>query len=356
MRLDLGTQGGDLRGAQGDVLDLGTCVNRYGPSPAALASMQSITASTLRRHPFEAADLVVDAYARALGVPADQLVPGRGTTEFVWRLTSMLSDTSSVAIPLPAYTEFIRAFPAGAVPSPRQPPSVTAEDVAGCMAACDVVIISNPSNPTGQVVDPALLAEIADHHPQTLLVVDESYVDFCVRPKDVTVIGHTADNILVLRAPSKFYGIAAARIGVAWTLSASLRQQLAERRGTWPVSGLDAAVAVAALADTAWEHASRRALQDDGGELERMLTALGAEVMPGARAQYRLWQVASALEMEEELKRKGIIVRLLCGGHGFAKPALRISAPRVDERERLTAALQACSCANDRRDTAPPDS
>ena len=48
-------QGGDLRHVprHEDVLDLGTCVNRYGPPPAVGSALRSIAPRALRPHPYE---------------------------------------------------------------------------------------------------------------------------------------------------------------------------------------------------------------------------------------------------------------------------------------------------------------
>jgi hypothetical protein len=47
--LDFGTQGGDP--ARAVSMDLSTCVNRYGPAPAALAALRSIEPGDILLHP-----------------------------------------------------------------------------------------------------------------------------------------------------------------------------------------------------------------------------------------------------------------------------------------------------------------
>ena len=85
---DFGAQGGDpLRLAEaGLTIDLSTCVNRYGPPPVALAALSAVVGPQLQVHPYDASARVQDAYAADLGVPASELVAGRGTTEFIWAM------------------------------------------------------------------------------------------------------------------------------------------------------------------------------------------------------------------------------------------------------------------------------
>ncbi len=90
------------------------------------------------------------------GQPADEFAAGRGTSDLIWSLARHL-DGKTTGLPMPAYTEFRRAFPQ-ARPfgggASTHPASVLDE----AMQACDAVIVSNPHNPTGQVIERADLA------------------------------------------------------------------------------------------------------------------------------------------------------------------------------------------------------
>ena len=98
-------QGGDLRGLSADrsYLDLGTCVNRYGPPPSVAAALQELDITRLRPHPYDAEQMFVSAYAEYLGVRPDELVAGRGITEFI-RLLGRLLPADRVTVVVPAST------------------------------------------------------------------------------------------------------------------------------------------------------------------------------------------------------------------------------------------------------------
>ena len=340
---DFGPQGGDpRRAAAGIRLDLSTCVNRYGPPQAAMAALQALAPVDLLIHPYEAARQVEHAYAALLGVEAGELVAGRGTTEFIWALARNVAH-DRVAVPLPAYTDYLRAFPgrgfAGSrpavVPTLRlMDEAMRAAGAAGTAgAAGGLVILSNPHNPTGVVLDPEGLLEVAARHPHCTLVVDESYVDFLLHPDASTVIGSNAANVVALRSPSKFYGIAATRAGVAWSPNQGLLTALLGSRETWPVSGLDAAVAVAALESTAWAERSRRQLADDGCWHGERLAAAGLDVVEdGVHVHYRCVVTDEADALAARFARHGLGVRPLSAAHGVDPGAVRILAPRRTER------------------------
>lgn len=338
---DLGAQGGDLRSlGYGDWLDLSTCVNGYGPAPAAVDALRMTDPQSLIKHPYEEEHRLRAAYAAHLGVDGTDLVIGRGTTEFIWSLWRV-AQGRSVAVPLPAYTDFLRAFGRETLVS-EGTGKVTLDLVENCFRRSDIVLISNPSNPTGTLLPPCELEAICQAHPTTTLVVDESYVEFLQDPSTGTLIGSNLPNVVVLRSPSKFYGIAGVRTGIAWSRDAELRAALSSGRGPWPVSALDARLAIAALGDHKWASTVRRGLFEDGAYLEELLTLAGGTVEE-SDVHFRLWKVDDTFDVTQRLRAQHVIARFLGRGHGFPSGAIRITAPMLDDRDRFSAALRA-SC------------
>ncbi len=340
--IDFGAQGGDpRRRADGVRLDLSTCVNRYGPPPAARGVLAQFPLSDLQIHPYAAAGDVASAYAGLLGVAAGTLVAGRGTTEFIWALGRQVPH-SAVAVPLPAYTDYLRAFPGRGFPGSRPAPVPSLRLVDEAMREAGFVIVSNPHNPSGVCLDPGGLLEVAARHRHCTLVVDESYVEFLLDPAAATVIGRAGagDNVVALRSPSKFYGIAATRAGVAWCRDRARLDDLLGPRETWPISGLDAAMAVASLASGAWADQSRRQLADDGAWVAGRLRQANLDVVEqDVGVHYRCVVTAEPEAMAERFAAHGIGVRPLSAAHGVDPGAVRILAPRWDERRVFSQAL-----------------
>ncbi len=335
-------QGGDPRARPSAVrIDLSTCVCRYGPPPGALAVARDVAPELLREHPYGADAELVAGYAHYLAagldldVAPDELVAGRGVSELIWRLAAGPLGPR-VVVPQPAYTEFRQAFPHSAVGPPGLSHDLAL--VAGQLAAGAVVLLANPNNPTGRAFDGADLVELARAHPGGVLVVDESYVEFCAEPARISVVGSTAPNLVVLRSPSKFFGLAGCRVGVAWSPSADLRDAVASPGGSWPVSALEVRPVLAALADHPWIDDTRTRVQADGAWLERQLGRLG-QVVEGSTTHARLVLRPDAAVVAAELARVGLGVRVMGQGHGLEGPALRISAARDDERPAVAAML-----------------
>ena len=316
-------------------------------APAALAALRELPAAVLRRHPYGADDVLAGAYGAYLGVPAEELVVGRGASELIWQLAAS-GLGPRVVVPRPGYTEYQQAFPgAGAGPPGVHHPI---ELIAEQLRAGRVVLISNPHNPSGRGLDPRELLAAARAAPAGVLVVDESYVEFTPEPAAASVLpGNDRDglpvNVIVLRSPSKFFGLAGARVGVAWSPSRRLRELLRVRRGSWPISALEVAPVVAALADRAWVAATHAALRSDACWLGEHLGRIGGRsplrVVDGSVTHFRLLLVDDAERTAGALAAAGLGVRPVGPGHGLAGPALRVAAPRGDERAESAAMLGA---------------
>lgn len=335
--MGIGCQGGDLRHLPpGNYLDLSTCVNRYGPPESVVEKLRTIRSEQIRIHPYAAAANLAAVYANSLNVSVDQVLAGRGTTEFIWSFSRII-DHERVMVPLPAYSDFIRAFPGRTRSAGSNVLSI--DDLAKCMSEAEFVIISNPSNPTGVCLPRAQLKDLLKSYPQTLLAVDESYVDFLLDGTSTTLIGCESENLIVLRSPSKFYGIASTRTGIAWSRNKRLLKQLQLLQDTWPLSGVDVMIAAEALQDRQWAITMRKKLQEDALWLEESLAVIFDHIVKGVPVHYRFLVTPLAKTIAEQLQHHYVLTRVFRETHGVLPGGLRIACPLKHEREAFSNAL-----------------
>jgi histidinol-phosphate/aromatic aminotransferase/cobyric acid decarboxylase-like protein len=341
---DFGAQGGDPRRmVDGVRVDLSTCVNFYGPPESVQDVLASVRPADLQIHPYAASERMEDLYSRCTGAPASQFVAGRGTTEFIWALSRQVPRTG-VAVPLPAYTDYLKAFAGRSFARYEGEQCPTIEQLDAALDGHSLVIISNPHNPTGIALDPAALVDAAERHPLATLVVDESYVDFVSEPSRATVIGADVDNLVVLRSPSKFYGIAATRVGVAWCPDPDRLRGLLGRRETWPISGVDVMIAEAAMTSDTWADRARLLLGRDARWLADELRRLpGTLIEDDVDVHYRCLFSEDACDIADVFASHGVGVRLLSRAHGVHPDALRILAPQPRQQAAVAAAVDVAS-------------
>jgi histidinol-phosphate aminotransferase len=176
----------------------------------------------LNRYPEPHPHVLAERLAELYGVPADQLLPGRGSDESIDLLARGFcrAGVDNVIICPPTFGMYaVAARIQGA--AVREVPLARARgfslDVAGVLAACDastkIVFLCSPNNPTGNAMEAAaieqLLVALAG---RALIVVDEAYLEFS---GDASLTGALArfPNLVVLRTLSKAFGLAGARVG-----------------------------------------------------------------------------------------------------------------------------------------------
>jgi histidinol-phosphate aminotransferase len=334
-------QGGDLRDLPPGrpYLDLSTCANRYGPPPAARAALRAIDVRQLMPHPYDAEQMFVSAYATYLGVPREDLVAGRGISEFIRLLAGLTPDGGSVVI-TPDYTDTVASFRRHLGPAGRTDTARTRLGrVADAMARYSYVVLSNPNNPLGLHISPEDLTEACLAHPGSTLVVDEAYIDFTSAGLDASMTRTGLPNVVVLMSPNKLFGIAGTRTGVLWTRDERLRAQVRSRQSNWPISYLDAVAACAALGSAGWAERTRSRLLAAADRMEPLLALLQDDVVTGVPVHYRFVNTDRPSELRQRLVNAGVVVRAFSSREPHRVSGLRITAPTDKEFAILASAI-----------------
>ena len=76
-----------------------------------------------------------------------------------------------------------------------------------------IVFLCSPNNPTGDSLEAKIVAGLCKKFPDTLIVVDEAYIEFSQQDSLVN-LRPTYRNLVITRTLSKVYGLAGVRMGV----------------------------------------------------------------------------------------------------------------------------------------------
>ena len=303
----------------GDWLDLSTGIN---PWPYPIPELNTAVWSRLPDRDLDRALILAAAdYYRAPS--PDHVLAGPGTGPFIRSLPYLLPP-KTVAILGPTYSEHARSWSEAGH-------RVSIHSGLDTVEGADAIVVVNPNNPDGRIVDPAALAAFAEAHPDCLTVVDQAFGD--VAP-DLSIIPRLPGNVVALASFGKFFGLAGLRLGFACA-HPHLLGKLTARLGPWPVSGPALAVGAAALKDRDWITANRRRLSATRKELDQALDKAGLTVLGGTDL-FRLIDCGDAHLLWDRLGRQGILTRLF----DYSPTWLRIGLPRDnDELDRLIQAL-----------------
>ncbi len=316
-------------------LDL--AVNVVGPGPPPhLRKVVEAALDDLGRYPDPTAARA--AAATRHGRDAEEVLITAGAADAL-RLVAVALRPRRAAVLHPQFTEpeaALRAAGAAVTRVLRDEGAGWRLDPRAVPADADVVVLGNPSNPTGTLDDPEAIAALA--RPGRTLVVDEAFMDFVPDERRWSLAHRDVPGLVVVRSMTKLWGLPGLRAGYLLADRATVRRLEAARQ-PWPVSG-PALAAVAACCD---DEPHRAAVAAEVAAVRaRMAARLGAlpgvRVTPGAAANFLLVAVADGPAVHRGLLERGIAVRPSTFP-GLDRSHLRVAVRDDAATERLVGAL-----------------
>ncbi len=207
------------------------------------------------------------------------------------------------------------------------------------MAAPNVVFLASPNNPTGTMIDEAKLERVVQGAPETLIVVDEAYIDYADR--DQMSLLQRYENVAILRTLSKV-GFAALRIG--WLVgSPELVAELDKVRLPYNIPTICQALGTVVLDEFSGEISSisetvKQERQRVAAHLEKMA---GVAVVPSQANFLWLELEQSASEVFTALGKKGVLVRSFHGRGGRLEKCIRVTIGTAEQNDRFLEAMSA---------------
>ena len=123
-----------------------------------------------------------------------------------------------------------------------QAAGVPCEEAVSYTHLLDILFLCEPNNPTGRTTPRALLLRILERCAAcgTRLVVDECFNEFLDDPAAHTLLGELEghENLLLLRAFTKWYAMAGVRLGYALCADGALLERMRAAGQPWAVSAL----------------------------------------------------------------------------------------------------------------------
>ena len=281
----------------------------------------------------------------------DEILVGTGSDEVIALLLTALdrprgrNPAPTVVAPTPTFVMYrmsarARGFKVVEVPLDAQ----WDLDVASMRSAIEimqpnVVFVATPNNPTSNMVSLDRLEAVIAAAPQSLVVIDEAYVDFAPRAQLHLRAQHP--NVAFLRTLSKI-GFAALRVG--WLIApAELVREIDKARQPYNVPEPSQRGAIFALRELGAEIGRiRDAVIAERTRLAEALAGLGFAVTP-SDANF-LWAEAPrpAGELVEALAARGVLIKSFHASGGRLARRVRITVGLPAENDRLVDEITQC--------------
>lgn len=329
-----------------DPIKLSSNENILGSSVAAREAYLE-AASRLHVYPDGSAKLLRHAIAERFHLEPERLFFGCGSDEIFGLIcAAFLEPGDNIVQGEFAFATYAIAARAQQAEIRNAPEPNLRLDVEAMLKLVDertrIVFLANPDNPTGTYISGEELRRLhAGLRPDILLVVDGAYVEFAqafADFEDGLDLAREHANVLVTRTFSKMHGLAALRVGWAYTTH-EIVDALNRIRPAFNVNLPAQAAAIAALGDEEFQRRSIELVERWRPWLSQQIGGLGLEVTPSATnfVVIRFPDEKTALGAEAFLASKGWLTRALIS---YGMPdRIRINVGLEDHNRAVVDAL-----------------
>ena len=332
---------------KGELVDFSSNINPFTPENTVINIIDDI--EELRRYPdIEYIDLrnsiaehiMEDNDKCDFFFNQENICVGNGATELVYLF--MRTIKGKIGVICPTFSEYRRA--AGIVgrrhveiqmvqtedgfeyPDFTKPEMEIYKDI-------EALFICNPNNPDGKLRNIDKVVEFCQENG-IKLVVDETFIEFCEEFRDYTALNYAYQDIYVLRAVTKFYGLPGIRLGYLITKNSAYVDKLFKLKEPWTVNSIASHLAMELIKDKKFREYSRKFYKD-----ERTFLVNAVEEIPHLKvfetdSAFMLVKIEDSVGMSaRDLKKKlifdhGIVIRDASNFLGLNSKYFRIAVKR----------------------------
>lgn len=311
---------------QENMIKLNTNENPYPPAPGVEKVLKSMETGDFRLYPKPDARELVDALAEEYKVPANQVFVGVGSDD-VLGMAFLTCFNSEKPVLFPDITYSFYPVWADLFKIPYNRPAL---DENFCIKKEDYfvenggIVIANPNAPTSIAMPLADIEEIVAKNPDSVVIVDEAYVDF--GGESALPLVDKYENLLVVQTFSKSRSMAGMRIGFAIGNKELIDAMYAVRNSynSYTMNMPSILCGVEAVKDRVYFDKTRNAIMETRADVAKKLEALGFTVLPSsANFLFAAHESVPAEELFMMLREKHIYVRYF-------------KSPRINNYLRIT--------------------
>ena len=326
------------------LVKLNTNESPYGPSPKALAAIESQNTADLRLYPDPEGAALKLAIAKLHGLDPKQVFLGNGSDEVLAHVfAGLLKQSKPVHFPDITYSFYPVYCKLFAIDYQTVPLGEKFEiNTTDYQTPNGGIIFPNPNAPTGRSIPRSEIEVLLSRNKDSVVVIDEAYVDYGTESCIPLLRGNTCpENLLVVHTLSKSRALAGLRVGFAVGHPDLIEglERVKNSFNSYPLGRLAQSGAIAAIEDqTHLEETSNKVIQTRS-KLVEQLNALGFETLPStANFIFTRHPKHAGAKLYQALRDRGIIVRHFKSAR--IEEFLRITIGTDEQSNELVAALK----------------
>ncbi len=300
----------------------------------------------LNRYPDPYQKKLKKAISREKGVPVDNIFLGNGSDEIIDLCFRTFCDpgTDKALTFSPSYGMYEVSAAINSVNLIKVPLtpdfSIDLTSVTSWLSAPDLklIFICSPNNPTGNSMKSSDVEYIISSF-KGIVVIDEAYIDFSEQQSFKTLVSRYG-NLIVMQTFSKAFGLAAARVGIAFA-NPSIVHYFNKMKPPYNISTINQKAALKSLKHMKLFKKRVKRIKTERERLIRNLKKLSIiEMVFPSEANFLLVKTRNADGIYSKLIRNKIIVR---NRSKTVPDCIRITVGTPGENNRLIKALGRCA-------------
>ena len=328
--------------ANTNLTKLNTNENPYPPSPAVMAAMNAAVNDELRLYPPSNADQLKQTLADYFQLTPNQVFVGNGSDEVLAHVfNGLFRQAQPILYPDISYSFYPVYCGLYEIEFSKIPLADDYSlDLDSYRRANGGIIFPNPNAPTGRLLALDAIEALLRDNRDSVVVVDEAYIDFAEAGSSAVSLIDQYDNLLVVQTMSKSRSLAGMRIGYALGSAVLIEglERIKNSFNSYPLGHIQIAAAVASFKDPDYFAAMREQVISSREWLAEQLDALGFDVLPSAaNFVFARHSGYAGVDLTQALRDKNIIIR------HFNKPRLseflRITLGTPTQNQQLIDAL-----------------
>ncbi|WP_028975225.1 cobyric acid synthase [Spirochaeta cellobiosiphila] len=327
-----------------DILDYSANINPLG-YPDWLRAVINIELDRIEHYPEPHQESLKEAYSQSWSIDPKEIIFANGATEILF-FTLFTLKPSKVLLLSPSYGDYRDACLKLNIPiielesgwENNFVPSLEDFKLAlENLPKDSMVILGNPNNPSGLVVEKSLI-DLCQSRSEVTLLLDESFIDLTDKSKDQ----YPTTDYLVMRSLTKAWAIPGLRLGYLQG-PAPILSSIEHNIPQWSVNRLAAAVGRELLTHKKYLKESQKMIEKERNYLKNELKGRGFWVAPGEAnfLLFRLPQNYSPSDFYDFLASQGLFIRLYKDVKGLDDYDFRIAVKDHFSNSRLIERINA---------------
>ena len=297
-----------------------------------------ISKLSFNRYPDETNAMLIQAYAKVMELDENCILAGNGSDEMLGLMIGTFLGKGKTLYTLSPdfsmYDYYASMHEAELLKFPCEADgsfSIDAFIEQGREQQVDMILFSNPNNPTGHALCNHDLERIVEAFPTIPVIIDEAYGEFA--KESMLTIFHRFPNLYVTRTLSKAYGLAGARLGFLISNQRNIKQ-LKGNVVPYNISSITQSVGTVVLRHASTYQPFIEEIKNARDELYERVKDLHQVTFYPSQANYLYGRSDKKALLIAFFEREGIIIRT------YADDSFRITIGSKEENALVEQVLQ----------------